>query len=130
MELSPDIVKLYQNLDRIYKRKKAIKEDENKIEVEDITSRVTFVYEKLRNSVDFKEAHLLRRFAIERNLRRRLFVETLKPQIAKNLIEDLIRSRYLPNNAIPEAMIVEVAKVIKKYNDLFVLPLFQILRLL
>ena len=116
MELSPDIVKLYQNLDRIYKRKRAIKEEENKIEVEDITSRVTFVYEKLRNSVDFKEAHLLRRFAIERNLRRRLIVETLKPQIAKNLVEDLIRSRYLPNKEIPETMIVGVAKIIKKYQ--------------
>ena len=119
MELSPDIVKLYQNLDRIYKRKRAIKEEENKIEVEDITSRVTFVYEKLRNSVDFKEAHLLRRFAIERNLRRRLIVETLKPQIAKNLVEDLIRSRYLPNKEIPETMIVGVAKIIKKYQELF-----------
>ena len=119
MELSPDIVKLYQKLDRIYRRNRAIKEDENKIEVEDITSKVAFVYEKLRNSVDFKEAHLLRRFAIERNLRRRLMIETLKPQIAKGLIEDLIRGRYLLNNTIPEAMILEVAKIIKKYNELF-----------
>ncbi|MCB9802698.1 hypothetical protein H6761_01595 [Candidatus Nomurabacteria bacterium] len=121
MEISPSIVDLYQKLDKIYQRRRTILEDENKIEVEDITSRVTFVYEKLRNSVDFKEAHLLRRFAIERNLRRRLILETLKPHIAKGLIEDLIRSKYLPNNTIPEKMILEVAQIIRRYGDLFVM---------
>lgn len=89
--------------------------------MEDITSRVTFVYEKLRNTMDFKEAHLLRRFAIERNLRRRLIVETLRPQISQSLINDLIRAKYLPNNFIPEKKIIEVAKIIKKYTELFTL---------
>lgn len=121
MELSPSIIALYQKLSKIYRQRHLLKEEENKIEVEDITSRVTFVYEKLRNSVDFKEAHLLRRFAIERNLRRRLILETLKPHIAKGLIEDLIRSKYLPNNTIPEKMILEVAQIIRRYGDLFVL---------
>ena len=121
MELSPSIIALYQNISNIYHKRDILKEEENKIEVEDITSRVTFVYEKLRNSVDFKEAHLLRRFAIERNLRRRLILETLKPHIAKGLIEDLIRSKYLPNNTIPERMILDVAQIIRRYGDLFVL---------
>ncbi len=121
MELSPSIIALYQQISNIYHKRDSLKEEENKIEVEDITSRVTFVYEKLRNSVDFKEAHLLRRFAIERNLRRRLILETLKPHIAKGLIEDLIRSKYLPNNTIPERMILDVAQIIRRYGDLFVL---------
>lgn len=121
MEISPSIVALYQKLDKVYQKRRIIKEDESKIEVEDITSTVTFFYEKLRNSVDFKEAHLLRRFAIERNLRRRLILETLKPHIAKSLVEDLIRSKYLPNNAIPERMILEVAQIIRRYGDLFVM---------
>ena len=121
MQISPIIVALYQKLERAKKLKLAIAEEENKIEVEEITSKVTFFYEKLRNSVDFKEVHLLRRFAIERNLRRRLLLETLKPQIAKGLIEDLIRSRYLPNNALPEKFILQVAHIIKRYNDLFLL---------
>src|SRR3989339_249019 len=121
MQISPIIVALYQKLERAKKLKRAVAEEENKIEVEEITSKVTFFYEKLRNSVDFKEVHLLRRFAIERNLRRRLLLETLKPQIAKGLIEDLIRSRYLPNNALPEKFILQVAHIIKRYNDLFLL---------
>lgn len=121
MQISPIIVALYQKLERAKKIKLAYAEEENKIEVEEITSKVTFFYEKLRNSVDFKEVHLLRRFAIERNLRRRLLLETLKPQIAKGLIEDLIRSRYLPNNALPEKFILQVAHIIKRYNDLFLL---------
>ncbi len=121
MQISPEIVVLYQKLKSIYRERQQAKDDENKIEVEEFTSRVTFVYEKLRNSVDFKEAHLLRRFAIERNLRRRVVLETLKPSVAKSLVEELIRARYLPNNIIPEKKILEVAKIIKKYNDLFFL---------
>jgi len=87
MKISEEIVLLYKKLDRIYHRRELISQEENKIEVEDITSHLASLYEKLRNSIDFKDAHLLRRFAIERNLKRRFILEMLKPQIAKSLLE-------------------------------------------
>lgn len=122
MKISPEIVLLYKKIERIYLERQAFAQDENKnvISVEEIASHLASLYEKLRNSVDFKEVHLLRRYAIERNLKRRFILETLKPQIARGLIEDLIRSQYLPNNGIPESKVQEVENVLAKYNDLFI----------
>jgi hypothetical protein len=121
MKISPEIIELHQKLRNIYRRRKAQIESESKIEVDEITSKVAVLYEKLRNTVDFKEMHLLRRFAIERNIKRRFIMETLKPNIARSLVEELIRARYLPNNTIPEETIKDVEKIIIKYNDLFLM---------
>lgn len=121
MKISQEIVELYQKLDKIYHKKKGLSQEENLIEVEEIASHFSALYEKLRNTVDFKEVHLLRRFAIERNIKRRFVMEVLKPQVARGLIEDLVRSRYLPNKTIPEYKVAQVEAIIKKYNDLFLL---------
>ena len=45
--------------------------DEEKIKVHQVSSKVAFLYEKLRNAVDYQEEHLLRKIAIERILKRR-----------------------------------------------------------
>ncbi len=121
MKISPEIVVLYNKLKKIYQQRDKVSKEENKIEVDEITSHLASLYEKLRNSIDFKEVHLLRRFAIERNLKRRFIVEALKPNIAKGLIEELIRARYLLNDTVAETQIKEVEKVIEKYNKLFLL---------
>jgi hypothetical protein len=121
MKISSEIVLLFKRVERIYRQREAFAQDENKnvISVEEMASHLSSLYEKLRNSVDFKEVHLLRRYAIERNLKRRFILEILKPQIARNLIEDLVRGQYIPNNGIPESKVQEVEQVIAKYNDLF-----------
>ena len=121
MKISEEIVLLYKKIDSIYKRRVFVDREDNKIEVDEATSHLASLYEKIRNSVDFKEVHLLRRFAIERNLKRRFIVERLKPSIAKSLIEELIRARYLKNNTISEKKIKQVENIIQKYNDLFLL---------
>mgnify|MGYP001193159481 CR=1 FL=1 len=121
MKISPEIILLYKKLEKIYHYRELMASEENKIEVEEITSHFSALYEKLRNTVDFKEVHLLRRYAIERNLKRRFILETLKPQIAAGLLEDLVRSRYLLNKTIPESQIRRVENIIAKYNDLFLL---------
>lgn len=90
----------------------------NKINVDDIVSKLAFLYEKMRNTMDYQEDHLLRRFAIERNIKRRIVMETLKPKVAQSLIEELIRSGYLANNTVPETVIVPVGAVINKYEYL------------
>jgi len=121
MKISFEIILLYQKLEQLYKNKAQEEKIENKIEVDEISSHFSAFYEKLRNSVDFKEVHLLRRFAIERNIKRRFIMENLKPQYAQSLIEDLIRSKYLENNSIAEVKIKEVERIIEKYNKLFLL---------
>ena len=118
MKISEEIIVLYQKIKTIYEQKQVDSEEE-KIEVNEITGQVSAFYEKLRNSIDFKEVHLLRRFAIERNLKRRLVLETLKPSIARSLIEDMIRSRYLLNNTVPENKVHSLERIIAKYNKLY-----------
>ncbi|MBU0731795.1 hypothetical protein KKC88_02845, partial [Patescibacteria group bacterium] len=88
-----------------------------KVKVSDMVSRFASVYEKVRNVVDFREEHLLRKHAIKRILKRRLMIVGLKKgeSIARPMIEELIRARYLPNDTIPEAKIQEVDLAINKY---------------
>jgi len=121
MKISQEIIILYKKLEAIYQGREKVSKEEDKIEVEELTSHFASLYEKLRNSIDFKEVHLLRRFSIERNLKRRFIMERLKPNIAKGLIEEMIRARYLPNNTIAEAKVREVEVVIAKYNQLYLL---------
>ncbi|PIR93471.1 hypothetical protein COT99_00610 [Candidatus Falkowbacteria bacterium CG10_big_fil_rev_8_21_14_0_10_43_10] len=95
-------------------------ESNSKIRVNEIISKMSFFYEKIRNAVDYKEEHLLRKNAIERILRRLLMTgHAHEPQeMAKTLIIELIRAGYLANNAVLEEKIGEVAAVIDRFVKL------------
>jgi transcription termination factor NusB len=89
---------------------------EEKIKVHQVSSRLAFLYEKIRNVVDYNEEHLLRKKAIERILKRRLMTEKSEYDVAKFLIYELVRAGYLPNNKIPVKRIEEVKEIIEKYT--------------
>lgn len=89
--------------------------DKSKITVDQVVSNLAYVYEKLRNVIDFKEERLLRKNAIERILKRRLGMGGTTENISGPLIKELIRAGYLENNAIPEFKISETKKIIDKY---------------
>lgn len=99
-------------------------QDAARIKVNKTISRMAFFYEKFRNAIDYKEENLLRKNAIERILKRRLVPGAKVKMVARHLIYELIRGRYLPNNAVPETKILEVAKTIENY----VLLLHEIVR--
>jgi hypothetical protein len=73
----------------------------------------------VRNTLEYSEAHLLRRNAIRRILRRRLTGEVEVEKIATELLQELIWARYLPNKTIPVIRKHEVAAVLDKYIILF-----------
>ncbi len=92
------------------------------IHVDEVASRVAAFYEKIRGIIDWKEEYLLKRRAIERILKRRLFSQIdivnggfSKNLIAKPLILELIRGGHFPNNKIEETKIKEVQGIIDKY---------------
>ncbi len=85
-----------------------------KIHVDYVASRIATLYEKLRQVIDFQEDHLLRRNAINRGLKRRLFLTASAKEISQPLIEELIRGGYFPNNKIPEAKIAEAETIVGK----------------
>jgi hypothetical protein len=107
----------------IYKEKiqsEEVGDDKSKIKVSELISKMAFYYEKIRNSVDYKEDHLLRKNAIERILKRQIVIQASKKgeEIAKHLLSELIRGSYLPNNKLPEEKIIETGFIIEKYIKL------------
>ena len=119
-----DIKKLFQI---VYTEQKQEEEDESdsipKIKVSSFLSKMSFYYEKIRNSVDYKEDHLLRKNAIERILRRELLIQgSIKVpesnKVSEHLLTELIRAAYLPDNKVPEIKIDEIDRVIERYIKL------------
>jgi hypothetical protein len=83
------------------------------ISVDEIATKVATFYERVRNLIDYHEAHLLRKRVIGRALKRRIFLKNINGKdVAEPLIKEVIRSGYLRNNAIVELKIGEVQKVI------------------
>ena len=113
-QLSHSVQKLISAYSR-QRMQDAYTADEPKIKVHATISRLVFVYEKTRNAIEYKDEHLLRKNAIERMLKRRLYTEDRRTELGRLLVTELIRARYLPNNAIPERVISEVDVIITKY---------------
>lgn len=87
----------------------------NKISVSQTVSFVAFLYEKMRNAVEFREEHLIRRAAIERIIKRRMLLNDNGRDIAELLIKELLWARYYENNTIGEEKVAELQTVIDKY---------------
>lgn len=98
------------------------------IKVSELLGKLARVYERVRNVVEYKGEHVLRRNAIERILRRLVWEQetAIAPKalrtgdvntrhISEALLKELIRARYLPNNTIPTSKINEVERVVEKY---------------
>lgn len=96
------------------KRSKMVPRDEPLISISTRTSRASFVYERMRNAVDYKEEHLVRRTAIERILRR-MISNNERKNLAENLVHELIHARYLPNESIPQKRLNDLEKILDKY---------------
>lgn len=86
-----------------------------KISVSQTVSFMAFLYEKLRNAVEFREDHLIKRAAIERILKRRMILNENGRDIAEPLIKELLWARYYENNTIGEEKITEIQNSIDKY---------------
>ncbi|MFA5995405.1 MAG: hypothetical protein WCW27_06310 [Patescibacteria group bacterium] len=88
-----------------------------KVKVRQAIGKVAFFYEKIRNALDYKEENLLIKTSIERIIRRRFVAGADSSTIAKPLTVELIRSGYVANQSLPEAVLEEITKVIVKYAD-------------
>lgn len=125
LTVNHDIKKLFKTIYQGQNQKDKDTDQIPKIKVSEFISKMAFYYEKLRNTVDYKEEYLLRKNAILRILRRLIVIEGAinlqeykSEDISKNLLTELIRAGYLPNNKIPEDKIEEISEVIEKYVQL------------
>jgi hypothetical protein len=126
LTVTPQVKELFRALYAEQNKEEKTDDEVPKIRVSEIVSKMAFYYEKIRNSVDYEEEHLLRKNAIERILRRQILIEgaiavktttreMAGEEIASHLLAELIRAGYLPNNKIPETKIKEIGQVIEKY---------------
>lgn len=119
-ELNLEAKHLFQLIHLEKKGKNDAGDDTPKISVSEMISKLSFVYEKIRNAVDYEEDHLLRKNAIIRILKRQVMIEGVlkesnSEQLATHLLAELIRAGYLPNNKLPETKIKETALLLEKY---------------
>jgi len=113
-QLTQRLIDRYQE----WSRSLQTKEEGGTISVDEVASRVASFYEKMRGVIDWKEEHLLRKTAVERILKRRLFLKknlNKDEKIAEPFIHELIRGGHFPNETIPESKIGEVQRLIDKY---------------
>jgi hypothetical protein len=123
LTLTPGAKRLLKTLYHSQRKSSVDNEDTPKISVSDLISKMAFYYEKIRNSVDYREEYLLRKGAIVRILKRLMLIEggitghqeSDAPKLAQSLLVELIRAGYLANNSLPETKIDEFAGILERY---------------
>lgn len=99
-------------------RRKTTSDTDNLLSVDEAVGALAFYYEKIRNVIEYQDEHLLRQAAIRRIIERRRLMHREPSDLSEWLLKELIRSRYLPNNAIPQSEVGEVARILSFYFDL------------
>lgn len=99
-------------------RKKQSVADLSKVTVSQTVSFFAIVYERVRNAVEYREEHLIRRASIERILKRRLAMNSNGTGEAENVIRELLWARYFPNGSLGNADLDIVQKLIDRYVQL------------
>lgn len=94
-------------------------ENAETIEVSAPVSTAVALYERVRNTLDYQEEHLLRRNAILRILKRYLHGNVALASLAGHLLKELVWGKYLPNKSVPVALQDELSPAIAKYDPLF-----------
>jgi hypothetical protein len=78
-------------------------------------SALAVAFEKIRNAVEFRAEHLIRRAAIERILKRLVLLNGAAGPIAENLVTELLWAKYIDSSFIDEDKIAELTLIIDKY---------------
>lgn len=80
-------------------------------------SSLALAYERARNAVEYRDEHLIRQAAIERILKRRLFLKQSTQKIANLLIKELTWARYIESENIEKTKIDKFKDIIQKYRE-------------
>ena len=114
MPISSGVQKLLQEY-QLWQREIGAGGEGNTISVDEVAARVASFYEKIRGIVDWREEHLLRKTAIERILKRRLFLNKDMEDFAERFLSELVRGGHFPNDRIPLEKVDEIQNIIEKY---------------
>lgn len=87
------------------------------LELSTIVGKAASLYEKLRYLIDYREEHTIRRAALERILKRRVFIEQ-KAESGLVLLQELVDGKYIGKELATEEMAQDVDRIIAKYLEL------------
>ncbi|MBP6994127.1 hypothetical protein KBB12_02710 [Candidatus Woesebacteria bacterium] len=93
-------------------------DDYTKISVSRAVSFFAIAYEKVRNTIEFREEHLMRRAAIERIAKRRLSMNLTGKGEGSNIVRELLWARYFPPDSLSEIDSADVQAIIDIYINL------------
>ena len=96
-------------------KSKARPDDISKLTVSQTVSFFGILYEKIRNAVEYREDHLIRRAAIERIIKRRLSLNPDGRGESENLLRELLWARYFDDGSLGGEDVKIIQEIIDKY---------------
>ena len=90
-------------------------DDVSKIQVSQTVSLVALIYEKIRNAIEYREDHLIRRAAIERIIKRRLMLNSEGRGEAENVLREILWARYFSSGSLGGQDLLKIQAIIDKY---------------
>ncbi len=96
-------------------KKKSPSTDMTHLQVSQTVSFFALLYEKVRNSIEFREEHLVRRAAIERILRRRLAINPSGKGEGENVVRELLWARYMSSETLKTSEVSNIQDGINKF---------------
>lgn len=97
---------------------KPVVDTQKKITVNILVSKVAAWYEKFRTAMDYGNEETILRRAIERILKRMLFLDADPKSLAEDLVREIVWAGYFADSTVPESIILDVASSIKLFLKL------------
>jgi hypothetical protein len=111
------IAELKSNLAAEEKKEQDRKErDEKEVDIEEAGESMAKVYEKVRNLIEYKDDHLIKRTAIERILKRNLIIELRQQNFSEQFLSEIIMAGYLPKKEADKKLQHRIKVTIAKYQ--------------
>lgn len=114
-ELSTDINELSTALSKVKAPDNSVKP---KVHASSTAGNVYFLYEKVRNAVEYREQSLFRKSAIERYLKRIMIFGHKSTGVGEDLICEMIKTRYIANDSIPKQDADKIDLLVANYLEL------------
>ena len=107
---------LKKSVEREEKKELAESRPEEEEETAEASESMARLYEKVRNLIEYKDDHLIKRYAIERILKRNLLIEFRQGDFTDQFLAELAMAGYLERKAISEELKYEIGSLIAKYQ--------------
>lgn len=115
-EVSVPIADFVRELKKQLEAEKVEENKEKEEEAEETGESMALLYEKVRNLIEYKDDHLIKRNAIERILKRNFLIELRRGDFTEQFLRELSMSGYLERGETSERAKSKVKSTLAKYQ--------------